>query len=391
MYARFIFASGVLLLSAAACAVHHSQVIPAGPQGGSLGALQRSAASSTVRQPIALVQNVFQAARGNASLTDTDLDKYIDWSVTGQDRIMARKLMRFMPVRMRGDFIYVTSDHRLLTNNPAMLSYVTFTNRTSPTQGLPSSLLATSAKRALLSTRSLKDFNPPCSVPNTVSNPMGVYARYPSACGFNAGWAFVTIPSNSATDYSPGGANEMDWDGYTNSAGQAMNDQAYVYFELRGGSGNTLEGGFLYTDDNSIAAYAKTSTSSQFEAVNNGSVRFFADEQLFTMTGVTNLQFGRPPLAYMLSGAAVNVDPKSYWLSGLVLIPSPQAWTFFDAPTDFGQQAGTDAANHSSPCMVCSASIVVSIAQPNQTQFVRDGSRFGVTLEVVHPIFGTTS
>jgi len=65
--------------------------------------------------PQQLFPNTFAAAQGK-NLSDADLDNYINARLSPQDRALAHKLMKFMPVNQRGDFVAVTSDGRIISN-----------------------------------------------------------------------------------------------------------------------------------------------------------------------------------------------------------------------------------------------------------------------------------
>ncbi len=58
--------------------------------------------------------NVFAAAENETLSSDSDFDKYIDASIVGNDRILARKLLRLMPDSMRGDFLYYDGNRVLI-------------------------------------------------------------------------------------------------------------------------------------------------------------------------------------------------------------------------------------------------------------------------------------
>ncbi|HEX3469200.1 MAG TPA: hypothetical protein VHT05_14060, partial [Candidatus Elarobacter sp.] len=131
------------------------------------------------------IKNVFASAQ-NATLSEADFDSYIDKSVQGSDRIVARRLMRYMPANLRGDFVYVGSDGRLISNNPLLLSHaqLTLTPRTAS-----SSITG----RGPEGSREVSGYSSSCSPPDPPTNGHGPYVRLVSLCGFAAGWGFVYV------------------------------------------------------------------------------------------------------------------------------------------------------------------------------------------------------
>ncbi len=152
LFYRSAFALGVaLVLSACSSQGGVPSLNPSGVSSGSIPniAVQHVtfasafAAAKSRQTAEELVPNVFAQARG-LTLSDSDIDTYIDPSVTGSDRALAHQLMRIMPANERGDFVYMDSNGRLMSNNPAKLVYVTVTRGSAP----KASQASVSARRA---------------------------------------------------------------------------------------------------------------------------------------------------------------------------------------------------------------------------------------------------
>ncbi len=316
----------------------------------SLSVANRQTSSGPLAQPQYApgIPNIFAAAQ-NLALQDAALDSYIDRRVQGADRALARKLMKYMPANLRGDFVYVGADHRLITNNPAMLPYVKLTSV--PASGLASSSRTASTRRATLG------YSSSCSPPDPANPAGGPYVRLVSRCGFAAGWGFVKVPQG--TSYFASG------------------DAGHLYFEVRGTSGSLTEGGFEYYSDSSIAPYARStavSGNNGYITLTNGTARFIANEQLAIFHGVTD------DGAYIFTNSGAvpdNINPQTAWISSQQIQLVNSGWLFIPAPGDV-RGAGTDPAGAYGPCMGCSITKVTSIAQNSTTTYSFDGSYFGV-------------
>lgn len=147
---------------------------------------QAQAAAASKRTANQSVPNVFEQARG-LNLSPSDFDVYIDPSVQGADRQLAEQLLAYMPANQRGDFVYFDANGRLVSNNPALLKYVSVsqTKRAATTQTMQSN--ARGIVRPM-------DYSSPCSPPNPPEVTGGAYVRQVSQCGFTAGDAFVNVP-----------------------------------------------------------------------------------------------------------------------------------------------------------------------------------------------------
>lgn len=311
------------------------------------------------------VPNVFEAARGRY-LTYSDLGKYIDPSVTGADREMARHLMALMPINQRGDFIYVSRNGRLLSNNPARLRYVTLTYRRATPQNRKMGVSPVLG-RGWNEGPNPDDYQSPCSPPNPPSNPHGAYVRNVSQCGFAAGWAFVNLPC---------GTTVMN-DG----------DQGYLYWELRGNAGSLVEGGLNYYSDHPSgvpptggqAPYLRSSAigNGGYETLTNGSARYDCGQNMGIFHGAALPSAGQ--LTFTEVGIVPsNLDPQTEWLNSQIVTLENAAWLFGPAPSDVTGDS-IDNAGFETACGGCSISQVTSIAQ-NANNYNSDGSFFGVSV-----------
>lgn len=323
-----------------------------------------SPARQVTRTTKQLLPNIFASAQGR-SLSDFDIDTYINRSVTGADRRLAHKLMAMMPANLRGDFVYLGRTH-LVSNNPAMLRYVTV-RRESPTFRRPKLTrqnVSIFAPRTRIQTA---DYSSQCSPPGSHTGP---YARNVSVCGFTTGWGFVNVPCGTS-QFAPG-------------------DAGYLYFELQGSGQNTtygkslVEGGLQYNSGSSVLPYVNVYDAGPngFRTMQNNAARFACDQNLAIMHGATTDGInGASNYTYTMVGQVPsNLDPSTNWVSyGIFSLQNP-AWLFNPAPGDI-VGVGTDAAGILTPCTSCSISQVTSIAQnqlPPGSGYQVDGSQFGI-------------
>ena len=332
------------------------------PRGGHTIPLTRATAGTNA-QPLGTgefpgpsVANRFAAAQ-RKKLTDADIDSYIDSSVAGDDRKLARRLMNLMPSNRRGDFVYLSASGHVVTNNPKILPYVkvSYGHRSSGMTvghvGAP--IAASSAKRRT------SDYTSSCSPPNPPSQAKGPYVRLVSLCGFAAGWGFVTL--------TPG------------TSSFASGDAGHLYFEIAAPrQGNMTEGGFEVYSDNSIAPYARSTAyagNNGYISLTNGSARYFAGQRMAVFHGLTD----SGTIVFTNSGLVPsNIDPEQAWVSSEKFQLQNSGWLFFDSPPDMRGQGGSDPLGNFAPCVGCSVSKVTSIAQNNTDSYTEDGSFFGL-------------
>ncbi len=316
------------------------------------------------------VPNIFQSAR-NLVLQPDDIDHFIDPRVIGQDRLIAHRLMLGMPPNLRGDFLYLQSNGRLVTNNLALLPYAMVSAGSSrpdsTAQRKPANYGGAPSRVAPLAARPF-DYSSPCSPQNPPQTPGGAYIRLVSQCGFASGWGFIQVPAGNSRF--------------------ASGDNGELYFEIWSGN-NAVEGGLQYNSDSSIQPYLRctcVSTRNGYIALNNSNATFFAGEILGLFHGITQTFSGGvvggggngPMLAYTIIGALSNTqDPQTAYITSQAVQLVNPAWLFYSAAYDM-TGGGIDPAGAITPCARCSVSEVTAIAQNGAGGGYRvDGSYFG--------------
>jgi hypothetical protein len=338
---RFRFAVLAAMVFLSACSSRNLGGVPTGPVTDNSRSRASAAASNSI-------PNIFAAAQ-NLVLTPAEIDAYIDPTVQGNDRAIAEYLMSIMPPNMRGDFVYTDHQGKLISNNVALLRYMTDTF-TNAIPGNGSRTASTQGKHRL-------DYSSSCSPPNPPSSPGGAYARQVSLCAFTAGAAFINVPCGD-TSFQPG-------------------DNGDLYFELRGYSGSLAEGGFQYNNDSSIQPYLRSTAvgSGGYETLSGGNQHFTCGENIGVFHGMTaNAQYTYTSAGQLPS----NLQPQTNFYNGQQFTFQNQEWLFGKAASDYSE-SGTDPLGNATPCTGCSISRVTSIAQGNGvTQYAFDGSYFGV-------------
>jgi hypothetical protein len=306
--------------------------------------------------PSAQISNHFAQAIGKPLSSDADFDVYIDPAISGSDRILARRLLRLMPDRYRGDFIYYDGS-RILSNNTSLLPYAHLF--TKPSAGSPSDLsggsqptgiVTSTPQSAKRSTLSSSQCDPPY-YPGS-----GPYIRDVGNCGYAGGWGIVNLECNTTLMVSP------------------QVEAGYAYWELRNNQGGLYEGEIFTSyglpNDNSINPYASASVG---VGLQNGNVRFSCGQDIAIMAGVINPAPGNNAMFFETIGVIPNWNPSSVWMEDETVTIPNAAWLFTTLPNT--TQTGNDSAGVPTPCTGCSISHVTSIAQHGDNW---DGSFFGV-------------
>lgn len=318
--------------------------------------------------------NIFRLAR-NRHLSAADIDAFIDPSVTGSDRILARRLMAAMPANLRGDFVALERNNHLVSNNPAILRYVRVTSGLLPNR---SNVLARhSNPSASRWNQRIRPFgqrfsaSPPRVAPNFYTNcgpaqsNSGAYVRDVSSCGMTDGWGFVFVPCYA---YYPASSNDL----------------GYLYMELVGSggatSGSAVEGGFQYNSDSNIQGYVRTTYAVNghigYQTMNqsNPNYRYGCGQTLVVSHGIA--QAANNWIYTMVGQLPSNIDPRTQYINmnSQFFYPDNYEWLWVPPGSDMGI-SGTDQAGYPTPCVNCSVSKVTSIAQNGG--YSPDGSYFG--------------
>ena len=267
-----------------------------------------------------------------------DIDRFIDPSITGPDRQLARQLMWSMPKNMRGDFVYIERSGKLLSNRPEIAASMALEH-----YQLPEHSSSGSGRRPL--------YYPSQGPPVTT----GAYIKEFSLNGVTALIADVRVDCYK-TIFQLGPAGSPD-KGFLYSGGSGMD-------------GSSVDAGLQYNNDWSIQPFVSgvpTSTQqwtnqSQHYACNtqtvgntNGTLGIFFGEMtsgtmLFLATGVPEY----PPSPSGTFPSTVN------WDDG--------AWVYFPTPGNW-HNPGTDANGQSTVCTGCYTKRVTSIGQEGGVNF----------------------
>ncbi|HTD32972.1 MAG TPA: hypothetical protein VK665_04890, partial [Candidatus Elarobacter sp.] len=183
------------------------------------------------------ISNHFATAIGKR-LRDQDIDQYIDSSVVGADRVLARKLMRMMPSNRRGDFVLYDGS-RIISNNRALVAQTKLIERPQ------TQIIATPRGTGRVAASSMRQTraNGSCAPPYHPGT--GPYIRTVGACGFTGAWSIVNLACNTTMMYDP-------------------REAGYMYVELRDASGGLEEAGMFtktgLAGQNDINPYLSAST-----------------------------------------------------------------------------------------------------------------------------------
>jgi len=302
----------------------------------------------TLEQPI-VVPNRFAAAV-NRSLSDLEIDSYIDSGVRGPDRALAHRLLKMMPPNLRGDFVYYDGK-RLLSNNIKLLTQA----RVSPNKarGLTT---ASNSLNPMPQAQKKHDVSfDACSPPDPYPN-SGPYVREVSRCGFMGGWGILNLPC------------------YTTSM-KFPTENGFTYMEFRDASARLYEAGLFAHYGTPNAQDINPYLSASFGAtLQNPSARYSCGQDLALFAGI-EAQAGSNQLLFVGIGNVVGgYNPIAEWLSAYGVYTSNTAWLFQAVGGDFAHP-GNDAAGIPTACRLCSISKVTSIGQSSDMQ---SGSSFGI-------------
>jgi hypothetical protein len=320
--------------------------------GGKSGSASSHVASDLQAAP--QVPNVFARAVG-MKLDDGGIDSYIDASIVGADRKLAHALMKLMPANRRGDFAYYDGK-RILSNNPALLPYLTLTakhaNFAMTSRPMQSSVSgATSRKPAGVGS---------CSPPDPYIG-SGPYVREVGNCGFTGGWSIVNLTCGTTLLNTP------------------YSENGFMYMEERATNGAFYEGG-MFTRTGTQGSYdINPYISGNFNMqLNNSGARYTCGTDIGLMFGPVYPQTGEPSMMYVAIGTIPNYNPANAWQPTEEVQMQNAAWLYIAAPSGLNQP-GTDNTGIPTPCMQCAVTKVTSIGDTGGDIF--DGSTFGIDLQ----------
>jgi hypothetical protein len=322
--------------------------------------------NSIENAPSRQAANVFALAR-NRSLSNADIDAFIDPSVKGSDRQLARALMAAMPANSRGDFIAVERNNHLVSNNPSILRFASVSTSFRASNKIRLQAEHKRFGRSETSALSRNGIRPTfftsCGPP---SSNTGAYVRDVSACGMTDGWGFVNVTCGSSH--------------------LAYGDQGNMYMEITGSGGSvngTLsEGGLQFNSDTSIQGYVRTSypanqgTGYQTMNYSNPGYHYGCGQNLTITHGISGAASNW--IYTMVGQLPSNIDPEEQYVNmdSEFFYPDNYVWLWTPPGADMnGPSFAFDPAGYKTPCLQCSVAKVDSIAQPNG--YVEDGSTFG--------------
>lgn len=272
----------------------------------------------------------------------SDVDRFIDPSVTGADRKLAEQLMWSMPLDKRGDFVYIRKDGTILSNRPEFARGVAHENYT-----LPADLAPASRKTDSLVPSPGADIG------------TGPYFREQSQNGLTALLATVTLECDDE-------ALAVDKYGFA--------DNGFAYSGGSGYNGSSVDAGLQYNPDGGIQPFISYTAGAQWT---NQSQHYYCNSTTTGNYGTIGIFFGEMPsgnMMFLATGLPENPPSQSSaWPSTTNWDDS--AWVYFDTPGDW-YEPGTDAVGQPTVCYGCTVKRITSIGQKGGEDFW-DNSCFG--------------
>lgn len=260
----------------------------------------------------------FRAALGKRLVTDADYEKYIDPQIIGSDRKKALRFLKMMPPNQRGDFAFVDSNHKVLSNRVNVAKAIVF------------------KKFDLRSGRVVTDGVSPNFTP-PLNDSTGPFIREYSTSGGSAMMGFATVTCGN-TNLNPG-------------------DGAYMYGGVFAADGQNYDAGLEWYNDNRIVAFI---TPYQSSGWTNQSATYGCNNHIAVFTGVLAGVTG-----VIITGIP-DEDPTQNQLPPSMVNLTNAAWNFFPMP-------GNDWKN----CSGCVAKRMTTIALGGGNQYGSDTSCFG--------------
>jgi hypothetical protein len=316
----------------------------------SAAGLSGAVPSNGVRQTQAIASSStpsFSDAIGQ-KLTAAQLDAYIDPSVTGSDRVLARQLLGVMPPGIRGDFVYIKGDGTMMSNRPSVLKGAKLNFRF----GKPSSV-ATSDTR-----KTMAVVAPPATT-NT-----GPYARQYSALGVNAAFGYATIDCND--DYL-----------YESDNGPSASDYGDMYVGGMGepnGNGTGIDAGIQMSPLDSIQPFLNISAEGGYQAL-----QYYPSTHYNCGGNGVGMIYGSLPEPYFVGFFATGVPPypaETYSQPPATVVWSSPAWTFYLKAASF-VDPGTDSTGAPTDCQTCITKRMTSIAMATGASLYNSDACFG--------------
>jgi hypothetical protein len=277
------------------------------------------------------------------TITVADVDRFIDSSVTGQDRKIAEQLMWSMPNNMRGDFVYIRKDGSILSNRPAIAQSVVSENITLPTEASRHAMSLTPSQGSDVGT--------------------GPYIRERSTSGLTSLMATVTVPCNDIAMFP------------ATSSGKP--DTGFTYSGATAGDGSGVDAGLQYNPDGSIQPFISYSGGALWT---NQSQHYYCNSTTVGNTGTIGILYGsmtNGTQLFLAVGLPENPPPQtSTWGNNTTTYWDDSAWVYFDTPSSAWDSPGTDSVGQPTVCSSCVVKRVTSIGQSGGENFF-DGSCFG--------------
>ncbi len=286
--------------------------------------------------------------------TDAEFGRFVDPQVTGSDRALSIFLLKLLPPRMRGDFVYVNAAGRVLSNRLAVGAAVRFKPRRVAAEHLspPFDPLATFRSSGVPESRQpIPDSYPP------TGGTGGAYIRNYSSQGVNALYGYATPPCD--VNLPSGDSGNMYFNAYDQNGSDVVDAGI--------GANNTSRALPGLTPQQTLSPFITPYQG-------NGWTNF---AQLWPCGSPLGMMYGTlPPPNQGLSMLGVGVpsyDPTQMQLPPTTTTWTSAAWNFFPTSSVLTQGGGIWNAIPSN-CMLCSVARMLSIGQ---TSPGNDGSCFG--------------
>lgn len=298
----------------------------------------------------------------NVKLTlDADFGRFVDPQITGRYRSLAISLLRYMPVNLRGDFIYIMPNGSILSNRMGLA----FAARRIPAP-IAQALRRNKYAKAMQSTRDSRVSKSrmlgekPLAYPPT-GGTGGAYIRTYSTQNINAAYGYVYPPCD--VSLQSGESGNAYFNAYDSNGGDVVDAGIGTSIDAAT-TGNALSVAFVNIGNGNYYNYGWTNHS-----------------QTYSCGTPVGIMYGTLPspnqnTSALLTGVP-DYDPTQMILPPATATWTPASWTFF--PTNSALLVNPDSWNGiASNCSGCSVGRMVTIAQPpNTANVVYDNSCYG--------------